>query len=245
MASARSRRTRSTTIDALAARRLKREPVARIIGAKEFWSLTLAVNSGRAGAAAGNRDRGRAGARQRSVNDALRMESLRILDIGTGSGALLLALLKRTCRMPPASAPISAKAPCNVARANAERHRPRTALSFRGLRYRRGPGRAVRSGRLQSALYRARTISPGLSPRCAITIRRWRSTAARTGSTVTAPLPPRRAACWRRAAGWWLNSALGQDRAVRGLFSGAGLTVGEARPDLAGIPRALGAIFAP
>ena len=45
-------------MSALTARRLTREPVARIVGVKEFWSLPLTVTPD-AGAAAGNRNRGR------------------------------------------------------------------------------------------------------------------------------------------------------------------------------------------
>jgi release factor glutamine methyltransferase len=75
-----------------ALRRLAREPVSRIIGSREFWGLDLAIDP--------------------SVLDPrpdtetvvelaldwittrhLKNEKLRILDIGTGSGALLLALL--------------------------------------------------------------------------------------------------------------------------------------------------------
>ncbi|MGZ8325581.1 MAG: peptide chain release factor N(5)-glutamine methyltransferase [Rhodoplanes sp.] len=80
------------SIDRLAARRLAREPVARIIGMKEFWGLPLAVTPAvlvprpesetvveAALAALGSR--------------AARMRALRIADLGTGSGALLLALL--------------------------------------------------------------------------------------------------------------------------------------------------------
>ena len=80
------------SIDRLAARRLAREPVARIIGMKEFWGLPLAVTAAvlvprpesetvveAALAALGSR--------------AARMRALRIADLGTGSGALLLALL--------------------------------------------------------------------------------------------------------------------------------------------------------
>jgi release factor glutamine methyltransferase len=80
------------TIAALAQRRLAREPVARITGSKEFWSLRLAVNEATlvprpdteivVEAALAALDR--RGARSRAW---------RIADLGTGSGAILLALL--------------------------------------------------------------------------------------------------------------------------------------------------------
>jgi release factor glutamine methyltransferase len=79
-------------IAALAARRLGREPIARIVGTKEFWGLPLRLSPAvlvprpetetvvTTALAAIDRD----GARARP---------LRIADIGTGSGALMLALL--------------------------------------------------------------------------------------------------------------------------------------------------------
>ena len=77
-------------IAAFARRRLGREPVARIVGTKEFWGLPLALNADtlvprpetetvvEAALAALGDVRGRA---------------LRVADLDTGSGALLLALL--------------------------------------------------------------------------------------------------------------------------------------------------------
>lgn len=77
-----------SAFDALLARRLAREPVSQIVGRREFWSIELAVTSDvltprpetelllEAAAAYF----GRAGPK-------------RILDLGTGSGALLLAAL--------------------------------------------------------------------------------------------------------------------------------------------------------
>jgi release factor glutamine methyltransferase len=79
-------------IAALSARRLKREPVARLLGRKEFWGLPLKVNAEtllprpdtetvvEAALTAVDRDDRRA-------------RALRVADLGTGSGALLLALL--------------------------------------------------------------------------------------------------------------------------------------------------------
>ncbi len=77
---------------ALAARRLAGEPVARILGTREFWSLPLALNPHTlvprpetetvVEAALAALDR-----------DGARGHPLRLVDFGTGSGALLLALL--------------------------------------------------------------------------------------------------------------------------------------------------------
>jgi release factor glutamine methyltransferase len=84
-------RAETETIAALARRRLTHEPVARILGRKEFWGLSLRLNADTllprpetetvveaALALIGERGQHR---------------TLRIADLGTGSGALLLALL--------------------------------------------------------------------------------------------------------------------------------------------------------
>jgi len=79
-------------IAALSARRLKREPVARILGRKEFWGLPLKVN------AETLLPRPETETVVEAALAALDCEhrksrALRIVDLGTGSGALLLALL--------------------------------------------------------------------------------------------------------------------------------------------------------
>jgi release factor glutamine methyltransferase len=76
----------------LARRRLAREPVARIVGFKEFWSLRLRV------AAPTLVPRPETETVVEAALDAIeqrgaRSRSLRIADLGTGSGAILLALL--------------------------------------------------------------------------------------------------------------------------------------------------------
>ena len=79
-------------IAAVARRRLAREPVARIVGHKEFWSLDLAIDSTTLVPRPET---------ETVVEAALaaldesgpRARALRLADLGTGSGALLLALL--------------------------------------------------------------------------------------------------------------------------------------------------------
>jgi release factor glutamine methyltransferase len=81
-----------TAIAALAARRLAREPVARIVGTKEFWSLDLQLDDSTLVPRPET---------ETVVEAALaavdqhgpRTRPLRIADLGTGSGAILLALL--------------------------------------------------------------------------------------------------------------------------------------------------------
>jgi release factor glutamine methyltransferase len=77
-------------IAVLAERRLAREPVARIIGRKEFWGRSLSLN------AETLVPRPESETVVEAALAALRgrhAAPLRIVDLGTGSGALLLALL--------------------------------------------------------------------------------------------------------------------------------------------------------
>jgi release factor glutamine methyltransferase len=80
------------TIAEFARRRLTREPVARIVGSKEFWSLKLTVNSSTLVPRPETETVVEAALAAIDA-DGPRARTLRIVDLGTGSGALLLALL--------------------------------------------------------------------------------------------------------------------------------------------------------
>jgi release factor glutamine methyltransferase len=85
----------AAAVAALMARRLAREPVARILGMKEFWGLSLKLNGDTLV------PRPETETVVEAALDALgerRSAALRIADLGTGSGALLLALLTE-CRL--------------------------------------------------------------------------------------------------------------------------------------------------
>jgi release factor glutamine methyltransferase len=77
-------------IAALARRRLTREPVARILGSKEFWGLPIALNADTL--VPRPETETVVEAALATIGDA-RNRPLRIADLDTGSGALLLALL--------------------------------------------------------------------------------------------------------------------------------------------------------
>ena len=159
-------------IAALAARRLAREPVARIVGAKEFWGLPFSAQRRRRWCR-GPRPKPWSRRRSpRSTGERPQSRALRIADLGTGSGALLLALLSELpnalrhrhryqlgrARHAPATTP--ARSAC------------RGRASLRRLRLRRG---ARAAGSISSSstrpMWRAAT-SRRLRPRCAISIRR-------------------------------------------------------------------------
>jgi len=81
----------SRNFDALVARRAAREPLSRILGQREFWSLVFRVTADTLD------PRPESETLVELVLDAIgaegRSRPLSILDLGTGSGCLLLALL--------------------------------------------------------------------------------------------------------------------------------------------------------
>jgi release factor glutamine methyltransferase len=101
-------------LQAFLERRLKREPVSRILGRREFWGLTLRVTPDVLDPRADTETL------VRTAIDALaghRDETLRILDLGTGSGALLCACLSEFPRAFGIGVD-SSEAACRIAREN-------------------------------------------------------------------------------------------------------------------------------
>jgi release factor glutamine methyltransferase len=229
-------------ISTLAARRLRREPVSRIRGRKEFWTLMLEVTPAVlvprpetetvVEAALDAMDR-----------DSLKMEKLRILDIGTGSGALLLALLSELPGAVGTGTDVSAEA-IAVARGNAERNGLAARCTFVECHI----AQAV------EGLFDLIVSNPPYIPRHEIAslapeVRDYAPAVALDGGHDG--LDAYRAVAGEAhrllaPAGWLVvELGAGQEPAVRALFTNAGLRVTAARKDLAGIPRALSATIAP
>ncbi len=190
-------------IGSFAERRLMHEPVARIVGFKEFWSLRLQIDSTTlvprpetetlVEAALAEIDS--AGARTRPM---------RIADLGTGSGAILLALLSE---LPNAfgvgtdtsfGALRSRSTTPSVCSLDAQRLSLATSA-------RHSPDRLILLSPTRPISRRVRL--PRLRPMCATTIRGRRSTAGTMGSTVTGRSPRRSRLCLMPRALWWSNWA--------------------------------------
>jgi release factor glutamine methyltransferase len=222
-------------IAALARRRLRREPVARILGSKEFWSLQLRVDAAtlvprpetetvvEAALAAVDAD----GARSRS---------LRIADLGTGCGALLLALLTELPRASGIGTDISFAA-LAVARDNAQRLRLTRAAFLAG------DMTAALSGPFDVIVANPPYIRSDDIAALAPEVRDFDPRIALDGGPdgldyyrIIAGAAP---GLLGPGGAVFVELGIGQAHAVSALFSAAGLAPASPRTDLNRVPRAL------
>ncbi|MGA9500411.1 MAG: peptide chain release factor N(5)-glutamine methyltransferase [Pseudolabrys sp.] len=229
-------------ISALAARRLKREPVSRILGQKEFWSIALAITPDVL-VPRPETETVVEGALDFVVRGGLRMEKLRILDIGTGSGALLLALLRELPNATGTGTDISTGA-LKVARENAARCGVEGRCTFVVCDIAsvvEGPFDLL----VSNPPYIAHNEITSLAPE----VKNYDPTVALDGGDDGLAAYRAIAADAKRllapGARMFVELGAGQEAAVRDLFTNVGLIAGIARTDLAGIPRVLGAGFVP
>jgi release factor glutamine methyltransferase len=222
------------TIAALAARRLAREPVARIIGAKEFWSLPLRID------AATLVPRPETETVVETVLAAIdargmRHRPLRIADLGTGSGAILLALLSELPNAIGVGTDASAAA-LAIARENANRLRLAKAqfVACNMAAALHGPFDVIASNPPYIPSADIAALAPDVrdfEPRSALDggsdgLDFYRTIAA----AAPALLAPRGILT--------VELGVGQAEPVAALFAAAGLALSPPRPDLNGVPRA-------
>jgi release factor glutamine methyltransferase len=223
------------SIAALANRRLAHEPVARIVGVREFWSLPLRV------AAATLVPRPETETVVEAALAAIdargsRTRALHIADLGTGTGALLLALLSELSNARGVGTDLSAAA-IALARENAHR------LGFTRADFVVCDLAAALRGPLDVIVSNPPYIASRDIARLMPEVRDHDPRMALDGGADGLD-------CYRalaRCVGPLLapdgivvvEIGAGQAPAVSALFAGAGLAVADIRHDLSGTPRAV------
>jgi release factor glutamine methyltransferase len=227
-------------IGAAAARRLAREPVARIVGVREFWGLNFKLDAETLVPRPET---------ETVVEAALaavaprRGGDLRLADLGTGSGALLLALLSELPRAFGVGTDVSVPALAR-ARQNARAHGLAARAAFVACDY-----AAALTGPFDLVVSNPPYVARDEIARLAPEVRDFDPARALDGGPdglaayrVIASAAPR---LLSPAGHLVLELGMGQHDAVAGLLAAAGLVaVGEARRDLGGVARALTARLA-
>jgi release factor glutamine methyltransferase len=211
----------------LAARRVRGEPIAYLLGEKEFYGLTLAVNP----AVLIPRPE-----TELLVELALARKPASVLDLGTGSGAIALALKRHL----PAARVVAVERSA-AALAVAQRNALRLGLEveFRhGLWY-----EPVAGGRFDLVVSNPPYVAVGDPHLSQGDLRFEPQSALVAGPEGLDALRDivRGAPSHVNPGGWLLvEHGLGQDAAVRGLLREAGFDEIHTWPDLAGIARVSG-----
>ena len=226
----------STRLAAFARRRLADEPVARIIGEKEFWGLPLQLSSATLVPRPDT---------ETVVELALELvragsldRPLRIADLGTGSGAILLALLSELPAAQGYGTDISEDA-LRTAASNAARAGLSDRAAMIACDYATGL-----SGPFDLIVSNPPYIRTADIDGLAAEVRDFDPPAALDGGAdgldaYRALIPQ---AANLLAPGGWLvvEAGQGQSGAIEAFMTNAGLTPSASpRPDLAGIPRAV------
>lgn len=227
-------------LEDFAGRRLAREPVSRILGSRGFWNLDLLVTP------AVLDPRPDTETLVEAALEALverRRAALHIVDLGTGSGALLCALLGEF----PAAEGIGidlSPAACKLARINLER----CGLAGRG-EIRQGDWAAAKGRRFDLAVANPPYVASEMISALAPEVRDHDPRLALDGGPdglqayrAIADLLPQILAADGVAI---VETGAGQGTAVRDLLQSAGLTAAGPRCDLAGRTRALIAFARP
>ena len=219
--------------DAQVARRCAREPISRILGSREFWSLRFAV--------------GPATLDPRPDSETLvatvllripdRDAEIALLDLGTGTGCLLLALLSELPHAKGIGIDISPAAR-DIAAANAKALGLDQQAEFRIGDWARDIS-AQFDVILSNPPYIESTAIAGLEPEVAQFDPRGALDGGADGLSAYRALIPQAAECLKPGGLLALEIGAGQGAAVRALANNAGLNDLGGAEDLAGIERCL------
>ena len=218
---------------ALAARRLQREPMAYILAEREFWSLPLQI--GPAVLVPRPESETVVEAALEQIGD--RAAPLRILDLGTGSGCLLLALLSELPQASGLGIDRSAAA-LAIAAGNAERLGLADRAALREGDWGRdlaGPFDVI----VSNPPYVARADAAGLAPEVLVFEPEDTLFAGPDGLCAYRALAPDCARLLAEDGVACLEIGQGQGAAVAQILGSHGLRLVASRPDLAGIERCL------
>lgn len=223
-------------LDEFAQRRLAGEPVARIVGTKEFWGLPLTLS---AATLVPRPDTETVVERSLEILRTTSAKStLHIADLGTGSGAILLALLSELPNARGIGTDISAEA-LRTAEANAARLNLSNRASFIRCDYATGLSVPfnlivsnppyIRSADIAGLAVEVRAHDPILA-----------LDGGADGLSAYRALIPQSAALLVPGGALVVEAGQGQSEAIETLMVDAGLTVdGRPKSDLAGIFRAV------
>jgi release factor glutamine methyltransferase len=220
-------------LEVMARRRAAREPLAYILSEKEFWSLPFAV----APAVLIPRPESETVVEAALARVRERGAALRILDLGTGSGCLLLALLSELPQASGLGVDLSAGA-LEIAGRNAER----LALAGRAEFVRGSWGAALAGGFdliVSNPPYVAAGEFAGLAPEVRAYEPALALAAGADGLAAYRALAPDCARLLARGGSLYLEIGQGQGNRVAEILQQHGLHVVERRADLAGIERCL------
>jgi len=223
-------------LDGFARRRIAGEPVARILGWKEFWGLPLKLSASTlvprpdtetVVEAALEKARGLAPDR-----------ALRIADIGTGSGAILLALLHELPHAFGIGTDISPEA-LRTARSNAVNLKLSSRAAFVACDYAAALSDAFDLVVSNPPYVRSSDIA-GLATEVRDHDPRPALDGGADGLAAYRALIPQAEALMRPGGALVVEAGHGQSSDIESLMTAAGLTVDcPPKPDLAGVPRAV------
>ena len=225
----------SNRLEAFAARRLNGEPVARILGHKEFWGLPFRLS---AATLVPRPDTETIVERALEILRASRERALRVVDLGTGTGAILLALLHELPKAFGVGTDISLEA-LWTAKANAEDLGLATRSAFVACSYASALSGDfdlivsnppyIRSADIASLASEVRDHDP-----------RTALDGGANGLDAYRVLIPQAAGLLSPGGALIVEAGQGQSGPIETLMTAAGLTTPEgAKSDLAGIPRAV------